>query len=70
MLKFPITHVLTNDDEMEGIGYFHIPRREVSHFIDNIFEFKRVNKEKINKLEIILNSNIKIRHFVNIQRIS
>ena len=68
MLKFPITHVLTNDDEMEGIGYFHIPRRVVSHFIDNIFEFKRVNKEKINKLEIILNSNIKIRHFVNISK--
>ncbi|OLS20658.1 MAG: hypothetical protein HeimC3_39240 [Candidatus Heimdallarchaeota archaeon LC_3] len=67
LLAFPIVHVLTNENELEGIGYFHLPRNRVTDFLDGINNLRRHN-QSVN-IDLNLNNISRVNRCLNISEL-
>ncbi|MHA1992044.1 MAG: hypothetical protein ACW98A_13820 [Candidatus Hodarchaeales archaeon] len=69
LLSFPISHVFTNSLENLLFGYFHIPGKLVSKFVDNINLLQFLLKDKIKIEYELLPFEKKIGRFINLKNI-
>ncbi|OLS16573.1 MAG: hypothetical protein HeimC3_53190 [Candidatus Heimdallarchaeota archaeon LC_3] len=57
LLMFPITHIFTNEEMGEAIGYIHIPKHTIGPFLSQIEELKYFNESlffeyQLNRLKL------------------
>jgi hypothetical protein len=69
LLSFPISHVFTNHVENLLFGYFHIPGKLTSKFVDNINLLQMLLKDKIKIEYELLPFEKKIGRFINLKNI-
>jgi hypothetical protein len=69
LLSFPISHVFTNHLEDLLLGYFHIPGKFVSRFVDDINLLQLLLKDKIKIEYELLPFEKKIGRFINLKNI-